>query len=697
MGDNNDLIRQFDLKWETCEKEESDEALQEAIDFGTKLAKQGDPEIQYRLGEKFIDLGLEEDGFEWYKKASQKGHIKATHALGECYRKGTGTEKNDQKAFSTYSKAANQGYSPSMYIIGYMYHHGNGVEKDLKASFEWYKKAVETEEKKEVKSSCYIPSLNNLARCYNHGFGTEANGELANKYYQAASDLGDAIATHNMGINYQMGQNVPVDAKKAATYYKKGAALGMAESYFSLAEMYSSGEGVRKNQVKSVICTVRAAERHHGQALGIVLNSKEMPEKLIPVNILGQATNLRLSEMGEPCDPQKLADLETKIKGRLPRDYKVFLQKYNGGVTIYSAMMAKDGRTTDNGVEHYFDIDEMLQLNPYPGISRNAIVFGEDAGNNAHYLYFKGPKRGQVHFYDADMGETQKEDVFPCVANSFLQFIKKAVALDTIVSAAFGAGYEQEVEYISVPAIDDEKDVGEETEDGGVPEEGDESADAEEFTKIVKFIPISEANEDPELKKEVDRLMEHSRAMQAKFDGKEEETEGEIAENKGDSKSSDTEKGDEKGDAEKDDAEKGDAEKGDEGANMEGGEAKEEGETKTQKASFKMPFLGYIAEEQGYVRTRDYMLADDVLSVLWDRPIGPLFRHQNKLMWDYGVYNKVSKKGDMKGLFTLVPKQIGSVVWGKLPRVSGSFAFVQAAKAGAIKNDKRNYLIMYQH
>jgi hypothetical protein len=71
-------------------------------------------------------------------------------------------------------------------------------------------------------------------------------------------------------------------------------------------------------------------------------------------------------------------------------------------------------------------------------------------------------------------------------------------------------------------------------------------------------------------------------------------------------------------------------EKGDEKENKK--EEEEEGETgKKKTASFKLPFLGFIAEGHRYVKTKDYMLADDVLSVLWDRPIGPLFRHQNKV------------------------------------------------------------------
>jgi len=109
----------------------------------------------------------------------------------------------------------------------------------------------------------------------------------------------------------------------------------------------------------------------------------------------------------------------------------------------------------------------------------------------------------------------------------------------------------------------------------------------------------------------------------------------------------------------------------------------------------RLPFLGFIAEGRGYVRTKDYMLADNVLSLMFDKPVGPMFRYKNQLMWEYGVYNKVTKKGGVKGLFILVPKQIGSVVWGRLPRVSGARVYVQAVKDGVIKNDSSNYLIRY--
>jgi hypothetical protein len=48
-------------------------------------------------------------------------------------------------------------------------------------------------------------------------------------------------------------------------------------------------------------------------------------------------------------------------------------------------------------------------------------------------LFLTGPKRGQIYFYDADMGTTQKNDVFPQVADSFLSFLSSLDCEDKVI------------------------------------------------------------------------------------------------------------------------------------------------------------------------------------------------------------------------------------------------------------------------
>ncbi|RHM55891.1 sel1 repeat family protein [Mitsuokella sp. AF33-22] len=77
-----------------------------------------------------------------YKKAAEKGSLKAQLALGNCYCQGIGVEKDEQEAFHWYLQAANQGNMDAQYWIGYSYDHGRGVKQDYEQAITWYRKAA---------------------------------------------------------------------------------------------------------------------------------------------------------------------------------------------------------------------------------------------------------------------------------------------------------------------------------------------------------------------------------------------------------------------------------------------------------------------------------------------------------------------------------------------------------------------------
>ena len=45
----------------------------------------------------------------WYERAAENGYLHAQEFVAECYEKGRGTEKNDEKAYQWYKKAAERG------------------------------------------------------------------------------------------------------------------------------------------------------------------------------------------------------------------------------------------------------------------------------------------------------------------------------------------------------------------------------------------------------------------------------------------------------------------------------------------------------------------------------------------------------------------------------------------------------------
>jgi len=74
---------------------------QEALELWRRLASQGDPGAQFRLGYLYAtgqgapqDQGL---ALTWYRKAAELGHAKAQYNLGIAYLKGNGIEKDPKE------------------------------------------------------------------------------------------------------------------------------------------------------------------------------------------------------------------------------------------------------------------------------------------------------------------------------------------------------------------------------------------------------------------------------------------------------------------------------------------------------------------------------------------------------------------------------------------------------------------------
>ena len=90
--------------WDNRERE----MRREAVKWYEKLAKLGEEEAMYRLGECFSDKSGKRScrkSFLWYKRAAERGHKEAMEELGFCYQKGIGVKKDLATAAEWYEKA----------------------------------------------------------------------------------------------------------------------------------------------------------------------------------------------------------------------------------------------------------------------------------------------------------------------------------------------------------------------------------------------------------------------------------------------------------------------------------------------------------------------------------------------------------------------------------------------------------------
>ena len=76
--------------------------------------------------------------FQWFKAASEKGHVSSMAELALCYELGCGVEASDDEALDWYRKAANHGHSASHYSVGEHFEEARGVNMDHEEACLWY-------------------------------------------------------------------------------------------------------------------------------------------------------------------------------------------------------------------------------------------------------------------------------------------------------------------------------------------------------------------------------------------------------------------------------------------------------------------------------------------------------------------------------------------------------------------------------
>lgn len=109
-------------------------------------AHDGDPAAQFELGMR-LETGVNADPDEaqarqWYRRATEQGHIEATARLGALYYEGRGGQKDFARAFEMIDKAAGAGLAISQHDLALMYMNGHGVDVNPDRAAEWMRSAA---------------------------------------------------------------------------------------------------------------------------------------------------------------------------------------------------------------------------------------------------------------------------------------------------------------------------------------------------------------------------------------------------------------------------------------------------------------------------------------------------------------------------------------------------------------------------
>jgi len=113
-----------------------------ALRLFQSLAKQGNAEAQYRLGNMYDDgKGVTQDYAEavkWFRLTAAQGKAEAQTNLGVMYKDGQGVAQDYAEAVKWFRLAAVQGAGKAQTNLGVMYATGRGVAQDYVRAHMWF-------------------------------------------------------------------------------------------------------------------------------------------------------------------------------------------------------------------------------------------------------------------------------------------------------------------------------------------------------------------------------------------------------------------------------------------------------------------------------------------------------------------------------------------------------------------------------
>lgn len=223
---------------------------------------------------------------DYFDEAATVNYPNAFTKIGEMYLEGLGVTQDYSEAKAWFEKAITADYSdPAAEVnLGYLYANGLGVSQDLVEAKNWYNKAAEQKYapaythigdlespysalhwyRQAIAQYSYDPraffEIGKLCSAINY-YGC-TNEDRNKDWYQLAAKAGNLEAIYYLAESkYDRS-----DFAGAAILYEQAALRNHVDSALKIADMYSRGIGVSKNEEKSASYYLRIAELGSAEA-----------------------------------------------------------------------------------------------------------------------------------------------------------------------------------------------------------------------------------------------------------------------------------------------------------------------------------------------------------------------------------------------------------------------------------------------
>ena len=231
----------------------------------------------YRYG-----VGTDKDerkAFSYYEKAAALGNVDGIVKVGRAHLNGIGVPVDYQKSMHFFESAASQNNPEAMVLIAYQYENGKGTAIDYEKPLEWLAQAEQScrlwlkQELSEADRKYYESLLRDvddkrkhcesdscLELIGNESCSMEQRQKALLRLSELAHGGNNSRAQVSMGILYEEGKFVEQDDKRALGYYLMAAGNGSTGAMNNLGNFYLHGKGIEKDYSKAFAWYKKAAD-----------------------------------------------------------------------------------------------------------------------------------------------------------------------------------------------------------------------------------------------------------------------------------------------------------------------------------------------------------------------------------------------------------------------------------------------------
>lgn len=202
----------------------------------------GEARLEYALGH--VEAQRYEEARRWFESSAAAGESRAKLNLGWLHEEGLLGEVDGPAAIAWYTRGVEAGESEYAIKLAWVHLQGRLAPPSLATAEHWFEYAIDHG---HAQAKLGLGSVL-MAEVMGGDAGRSAQ---TIELFEGALDEGYPLASYYLGRIYREGIGVPTDDARALRYYAVGAATGIADAQWRLAEMYAEGAGTDQDLIEA--------------------------------------------------------------------------------------------------------------------------------------------------------------------------------------------------------------------------------------------------------------------------------------------------------------------------------------------------------------------------------------------------------------------------------------------------------------